>query len=105
AEAPGSARIVAETPDSLTIEADAASPALLLITDPYSRDWRAVALAGSAQARYDLLPADYILRAVPLAAGRHRLRIEYAPPSFRIGLILSVLAGLGWLGAAWMAAR
>jgi uncharacterized membrane protein YfhO len=97
--------MVAETPDSLTVEADAASPALLLITDPYSRDWRAVALPGSAQARYDLLPADYILRAVPLAAGHHRLRIEYAPPSFRIGLAVSALAALGWLGAAWAAAR
>jgi hypothetical protein len=102
---PGTARVVAENPDSLTIEAEAAGPSLLLITDPYSRDWRAVSLPGSAQASYQLLPADYILRAVPLAAGRHRLRIEYAPPSFRLGLAISALAGLGWLGAAWTARK
>jgi uncharacterized membrane protein YfhO len=86
------------TTDSLTIEADTPAPALLLITDTYSRDWHARPLPGSTQARYDVLPADYIVRAIPLAAGHHHLILEYAPPSFRQGLAISLLAGLVWSG-------
>ncbi len=88
------------TGDSLTIEADTPAPAILLITDLYSRDWRVRALPGSAQTHYDLLPGDYILRAIPLAAGHHHLVVEYAPPSFYWGLLVSGAAWLVWL-AAW----
>ena len=75
-------------------------PAILLITDPYSRDWRAVPLAGSSQQSYEILPADYILRAIPLAAGHHHLLVEYAPPSFRTGRAISLAAFVLWIGAA-----
>jgi hypothetical protein len=94
----GSATLVAESPDELTVEADTDRPALLLITDLYSRDWRAESLPGSVQQDYHLMPADYILRAVPLMAGHHHLRIVYAPPSFPIGLGLSMAAWALWLG-------
>ncbi len=93
---PGAARVVAESPDSLTVEADAAAPSLLLVTDLYSRDWRVRALAGSSQSSYRILPADYILRAIPLAAGHHRLRMEYAPRTFRLGLAVSIGAWIAW---------
>ena len=97
---PGTVHVVETSPDTLEIEADVKSPALLLVTDSYSRDWRAVPLAGSSQQAYQVLPADYILRAVPLAAGHHRLLMEYSPPSFRLGLAVSLVAWLGWLAAA-----
>ena len=42
--------------------------AVLLVTDAYAKGWRARALPGSAQATYDVLPADYTLRGIPLAA-------------------------------------
>jgi hypothetical protein len=99
----GSATLVAESPDELTVEADTDRPALLLITDLYSRDWRAEPLPGSVQQDYHVMPADYILRAVPLMAGHHHLRIVYAPPSFPIGLGLSLAAWTLWLGLCiWM---
>jgi hypothetical protein len=101
-EAPGSARVVASSTDWLEIEADAASPALLLVTDVYTPAWRAVALPGSVQTRYDLQPANYILRAVPLAAGHHHLRIEYAPRAFTVGLWVSIGSWIVFLGAAWV---
>ena len=88
----GTARIVAQTTDSLTIEAQTLSPVLLLITDAYSKDWAATALPGSAQARYKILPADYALRVIPLGAGTHRIKMEYAPPGYRIGLWVSLLS-------------
>jgi len=94
----GSATLKAESPDELEIEAETDKPALLLITDLYTRDWRAEALPGSVQQTYSLMPADYILRAVPLTAGHHHLRIVYAPPSFPIGLGISAAAWAFWLG-------
>jgi len=98
----GKVKVSDITSDSLTIEADAPSCTLLLITDLYSRDWRARALDGSVQTHYDVLPADYIVRAIPLAAGHHHLVVEYAPPSFRLGGRISGMAWLAWItGLAW----
>jgi len=89
---PGSARVVESSTDELTIEADLVAPAILLVTDAYSTYWRARALEGSSQSDYQVLPADYVLRAVPLGAGHHRMRMEYSPPYFRLGVWLSLAA-------------
>jgi hypothetical protein len=91
-ENPGVAKITGESTDWLTIEADINQPSILLITDVYTPAWRAVSLSGSVQSTYNLLPADYFLRAVPLAAGHHRLRVEYAPPEFAIGKWISIVS-------------
>jgi len=88
----GAAHVVEASTDHLTIEADLAQPAILLVTDNYSDGWRAVALAGSAQREYQVLPANYILRAIPLNAGHHRLRLEYAPLAFRVGRAISLVS-------------
>jgi hypothetical protein len=104
ADHPGRVRVVGETSDTLDLEADLASPALLLVTDLYSRDWIARALPGSVQQQYQVLPANYILRAVPLSAGHHELRMEYDPPSFRHGLAISAVAWLVWVGL-WLRTR
>ena len=95
--ATGTARLISEQPDELVIEADTDKPALLLITDLYARDWRAEPLPGSVQTSYQLQPADYILRAIPLAAGHHHLRIVYAPTAFPLGVTLSAAGWLAWL--------
>ena len=99
---PGTVRVVAAGNDRLAIEANVTVPTLLLITDLYSRGWHARALPGSAQSNYEILPANYILRAVPLSAGQHHLRLEYRPRSFAPGVVISFLAWLGWLGAGWV---
>ncbi len=96
--ATGTATVVSSQPDELTIEADTDKPAVLLVTDLYTRDWRVEALPGSAQQSYQLMPADYILRAVPLQAGHHRLRMFYAPGAFREGVAISALAWTVWAG-------
>ena len=104
---PGAARIVDASTDALTIEAEAPSPSLLLITDAYAQGWRARALPGSSQAHYQILPANYCLRAIPLAAGSHRLRMEYLPSGFVIGKWISVFALLiyGGLVVKWSRGR
>jgi hypothetical protein len=104
----GSVRLVAQSNDWLEIEADVPSPKILLITDAYAKGWRVQPLEGSSQQAYELLPADWTLRAVPLQAGKHHFCVVYDPPEFRIGAWISALALLlyaaGWL-AVWRAAR
>ena len=100
-ENPGAAQITASSTDSLTIEADVTHPAILLITDVYTPSWRAVALPGSVQSKYQLLPSNYILRAVPLLAGHHHLRVEYVSREFAIGKWISVAASILFLVALY----
>jgi len=94
----GSAAVIESGTDHLDIEADLAGPAILLITDAYSKGWHAKPLPGSVQKQYTVMPADYVLRAVPLAKGHHRLRVEYLPTGFRIGKWISILSLIAYLG-------
>ncbi len=41
-----------------------------------------------------VMPADYVLRAIPLQAGDHRIRLEYRPIAFVIGKWTSLVAWL-----------
>jgi len=100
-ENPGRAQIVNSSTDALTIEADIEQPAILLITDVYTPSWRAVALPGSIQSNYRLQPANYILRAVPLPAGHHRLRVEYFSRAFEIGKWISMVSTFLFGGAIY----
>jgi hypothetical protein len=102
---PGRVRIVREGSDFMEIEAELASPAVLLITDAWTPSWRAVASDELDPRRYEILPANYALRAIPLAAGSHRLRLEYAPLAFRIGLWTSVAAWVAWAACVAIARR
>jgi hypothetical protein len=88
----GQARVVSSTSDTLTIEAKVLSPAILLVTDSYSKDWKAWGLPGSVQLEYSVLPANYVLRAIPLTRGRHLIRMQYLPPGFEIGMWVSLVA-------------
>jgi hypothetical protein len=94
----GTVRVAQSSTDHLTIEADVKAASILVVTDNYMDGWRIVPLEGSASDAYEIIPANYTLRGVPLAPGHHRIRMEYRPASFVIGVWLS-LAGV----AAWMA--
>jgi len=94
---PGTVRVLSAYPDALTVEADVTRSTLLLITDLYSNNWHARSLSGSVQKLYDVLPANYILRAIPLAPGHHRILVEYVPGGLREGIGVSILAWLLWL--------
>jgi len=104
-QAQGRARIVHEGTDFLDIEADLPNPSILLVTDAWADGWRAVPLDGSSQSYYRLVRADYALRGVALGRGHHHLRIEYAPPLFYFGVILSALAWPAWIAALLLARR
>jgi Predicted integral membrane protein len=78
--------------DHWTLQVRTGRAAILLMTDSYSKDWRVEALPGSVQTRYTLLPANHALRAVPLAAGEHRLRLVYSPRGWKTGLLITGLS-------------
>jgi hypothetical protein len=102
---PGRAAVVRQDTDWLEIEAEVASPSILLVTDAWSPAWRARPLKGSAASHYEVMPANHALRAVPLGAGKHRLRLEYAPAAVPAGLIVSLLAWSAWIGAVFFLRR
>jgi hypothetical protein len=90
--AAGEIRVLSESTDSLDLEVELDEPAVLVVTDAHAEGWRARALPGSDQAEYELLRGNFVLRAVPLGAGHHRLRIEYAPWPFEVGKWISIVS-------------
>lgn len=103
----GSVRLISETTDWQEVEINTPHPAILLETDLYSPNWHVRALPGSAQAHYELIPADYILRAIPLSAGVHHLRIEYRPTAFVVGKWISLASLALFMGmlSVWVTKR
>ncbi len=97
----GRATILREGTDYMEIEAHVGQPSVLLITDAWTPAWRAVAIEAGDARRYEVMPANYALRAIPLAPGRHHLRLEYAPRAFLLGALVSLLGWVAWLGLAW----
>lgn len=104
---PRSGRVTAvpETAGTLTLEADVDRPAILVISDAFSRSRVATGLSETCQSRYEVMPAHYALTAIPVQAGRHRLRLENRAPGFRGGWILTALSALAACSAAAAANR
>jgi hypothetical protein len=102
---PGTVRLLDSSTDYLTLEAEVQSPSILLVTDAYAKGWRARSLAGTVQSLYRVLPANYCLRAIPLAAGHHHLRLEYRPTGFVIGKWVSFASLVVFLGLLGLCGR
>jgi len=86
-------RIRSGDTDHTVLEVTLEEPGLLIVTDTYAKSWRVRSVQEiPPQARYDVLPANYTLRAVPLAAGEHRIIMEYAPAGYVYGRWISLAA-------------
>ena len=85
--------------DHWSVEVELSHAALLVMTDSYAKDWQVEGLPGSVQVTYDLLPANHAIRAIPLAAGRHLLKISYAPAGLGLGALISMLTLAGTISA------
>ena len=86
--ATGTARITAFGANHVGLEVEASAPALLVLAEAYHSGWRA-RVNGIPQA---VLPADCILRAVAVPAGRSTVELEFHDPALRRGLVLSLLS-------------
>ncbi len=84
----------------LELEAASASSSFLLLSEIFYPGWRAWVDGQETP----ILRADYLLRAIPLEAGQHRVRLELVPESLRLGgaLTLGTLLVLAWF---WLRAR
>jgi hypothetical protein len=95
--------------DKVEIWVHTIGPQLLLITDAYAADWKAYAAdANPPQPNYDVLPADYAFRAIPLAAGDHHIIMEYRPRSYVAGRWVTLAALVAWavgVAATWVSYR
>ncbi|MDP7037630.1 MAG: YfhO family protein [Myxococcota bacterium] len=69
------------------------TPAIVLITDNYSKGWHAKDLKG--QQKYRMMRANYTLSAIALESGHHHIRVEYRPLAFRLGAWVSILSIVG----------
>ena len=97
---PGNITQLGGDTDHVHLDIQTPVPAILLITDSYSRGWRVLSQAASPpQEDYRILPANYILCAVPLAAGTHHIIVEYSPWAFRAGRAVSLVTLLVFLAA------
>ncbi len=75
-------------PNRLRVEVEAAAPSLLVLCEMFHPGWRASVDGVQAE----VLRADYLLRAVPVPAGRHSVTMAFRPPGLLAGLLVSLLA-------------
>jgi hypothetical protein len=100
-DAIGTARITAYADERVAIDTDAPGRRLLVLSDTWFPGWRATVDGGPVA----IARANVAFRAVPLAAGRHRVVFEYAPASFRIGATISTAALLALALWTWIDER
>jgi len=98
---PAEARILVTAQERVEIEASTPDPALLVLADLHFPGWR-VEVDGEPR---PLLRADYLLRAVALAPGRHRVRFVYVPWMLRAGAVVTSTTVLALVAAWAQAAR
>jgi hypothetical protein len=91
----GEARVVAHSPQSVTIDVDASCSGLLVVGDTYYPGWK-VSVNGRDARVY---ATDLALRGVEVPRGHSRVEFHYEPGSFRVGLGVFVVA-IGILAVA-----
>jgi hypothetical protein len=84
-EPAGAARLVSDVGDRLEIEADAPSPAVLVLRDGYAAGWTAVVSGRGVP----LVEHHGRHRAVAIPAGRSIVEMRYRPPGWRPGLAVA----------------
>jgi membrane protein YfhO len=86
----GRARIRTYEPERVVVDTDGARRSILVLTDSWYPGWKATVDGKDASVHR----VDYVVRGVAVPAGRHRVEFRYAPVSWRVGWIVSLLAGV-----------
>jgi hypothetical protein len=89
-------KIARYEPNTVALHVDATSAGVVVLSDVYEPGWTAEVDG----AEVPVVPANRVMRAVPVGAGSHEVVMRYAPPGFRVGVWLSVMGVLGVLGVA-----
>jgi uncharacterized membrane protein YfhO len=83
----GQVEITYRDPNSVTLRAQLARPAYVVLLDRYDPNWQANLDGRPAP----VFRADQIFRAVYAGAGDHEIRFTYRQRGFRLGVIISFL--------------
>ena len=90
----GEVRLLEYLPDRIVVQADLAAPGYVILADRFDDAWRAYV----DDAEVPLARANGVERLVAVPAGSHVVRFSYAPFPIYLGLGISVVAVLAWLG-------
>jgi hypothetical protein len=93
--------LAAPSTDAVAVEVELRSPGVLVLPDPYYPWWRATVDGKPAP----LLAADYALRGVALAAGRHVVSMRLVAWPVDVGLAIGACAAVGLAALAWLRRR
>jgi len=85
----GSARVLSHEAGDVLVETDSDGPALLVFTENFAPGWEASVDGGEFEATK---PAYAAWQIVPVEAGRHEVRLRYAPRVFARGRAVSVVS-------------
>ncbi len=84
------AEIVAYGAERVQVRAVAPRDGWLILSDLFYPGWRATCDGQPVE----IVPGNYLFRAVKIKAGTHTVDYNYQPASFRTGWILSLMAGI-----------
>ena len=79
--------------NDVALDVETPGAGLLRLADLWYPDWKASVDGRPAE----ILKADYLLRAVAVPAGRHRVEFRFASPAMRRGVLVSILSLLATL--------
>ena len=102
---PCSARGAVETriqdqPDGLLVaDVEAPAPGFVFLSEPHYPERRAFVDGREVTP----VTANLAFTAVPVTAGQHRVELRYVPSSFRLGLGITALTIVGWIGVSRIA--
>jgi hypothetical protein len=88
------AKVIGYGPNEILIATNTPSAGVLVLSEVYYPGWQ----AWVDDQPVDVLRADFLFRAVELPAGTHRVRLLYDPASYKIGLALFAITGIGLVG-------
>jgi hypothetical protein len=96
----GEVRVLEYTPERIVAQADMSAPGFVVLADRFDDGWRAYV----DDAEVPLARANGVERLVAVPAGSHVVRFSYAPFPIYLGLGISAVAGLAWIGLLAVAA-
>jgi hypothetical protein len=95
------AKITAYEPNRLSIETNAETATVLVVSEMYYPGWQATVDGQAAPIHV----ADYLLRAIALPAGSHQVEMHYAAPAARNGALISLSTLLLLAGGVYTSNR
>ncbi len=101
----GKVDVLSESTDEIVLDVSVDADALLVVTDAWSEGWHAEPVAPADPRQYQVIPVDHVLRGLPVVAGRHRIRLEYAPRGSRVAVAISSATAGVYLLAVFVSGR